>query len=831
MQAPALPECPDTVWLELAGIGRWWWHLPTGTEYHDDGWHRLLGLAPQPGATDVAPWLARLHPDDRAEVDARLRDVSSPGFGDRYEAIFRLRHADGDYRWIWSRGRVLSRTALGGPEWLAGTHLDISKQMGALHDLQRDENWLAVFDKLAQGFRFVTVYDRHGLGTRVECISDGAHALLGLPPERLREDVGHLRDRMPPEDRRQVERTIARTIAARSPLLHLDYRVRTPDDPLRPVHWLRALATGEYLPDGSSRWYGYALDVTDLVDQVERQQAALRDLEATLSASPDIWFELDADGRYVRVSAPDPSRLAVPAAQLIGKTPHEALPPPLAGRIVDALQRVAATRATQSLQYPLELDGEVRHFETRIAPRYAGERLLGYVALARDITETVLARTAREHALLHDPLTGLWNRAGFLDGGVTRWIDRHRGCRDAHCVLLMLDIDGLRQLNHALGTAVGDDLIKAVAQRLAASADDCVIGRVGGDELAALCHVRFAAGSAAPADVRAARWVSLLQQALAAPIRLGNLDYRPSLTVGWTMLPCSEGINLPLVRDALVQVEESLYAAKRQGPGRLERFDAQRFAAGRHRHLLAQALSGALSNRELWLAYQPIVDSHGTPIGCEALLRWRSPLHGEVPPMEFIGLAEQSRAIIAIGRWALRQACAQAAGAAPPPGAAPAYVAVNVSPLQFMQPDFEDDVCRALLDSGLPAHRLRLEVTESLLIDDLPAVAAKMQRLAELGVRFALDDFGTGYSNLLQLRSLPLDTIKIDRSFTRDLFTDENDALIVRSIVELAHRLHLRVVAEGVETAAQVEWLTDCGCDALQGYWFGRPGPWGHGDP
>lgn len=693
-------------------------------------------------------------------------------------------------------------------------------------DLDSIRHWIEIFDRLAKGFRFVTSYDRSGTQAHVEYVSEGIQALLGVPATRVMEHVDHLRVRMRPEDRVTLERNIADTIRAGRPLMQLDYRILTPEDAERPEHWLRAMAIGEYQPDGTSRWTGYALDITDLVVQFEQLQSALRDLQATLAASPDIWFEMDAEGRFTRVSTPDPTRLAVPAEQLVGQSVQDVLPRELAERVQATLRRAAARREPQSLQYRLEVGGQLRDFETRIAPRLSGDRVLGYVALARDITEALQGQAIREHALLHDVLTGVWNRTGFLEGGAARWIERLRPSADAPRLLLMLDIDGLRQLNHALGTNVGDDLIKALTQRLLAHLNNGVVGRVGSDELAVLVTLAPDSARGAHPDMDAAEWVEALQRMLSEPIRLGSLDYRPSLTVGWTLLPEGPALGVATVRDALLQVEESLYAAKRQGPGRLERFDPQRFAATRYRHLLAQALSSALTGRELWLAYQPIVDIRGTPIGYEALMRWRSPVHGDVPPGEFIDLAEKSRAIIAMGRWVLREACAQAARASAAPGGPLPYVAINVSPLQFVQPDFEEDIRRALADTGLAPDRLRLEVTESLLIEDLHAVAGKMERLSATGVRFALDDFGTGYSNLLQLRSLPLDTLKIDRSFIRDLFSDENDALIVQSLIELAHRLRLYVVAEGVETDAQADWLRQSGCDALQGYRFGRPGVW-----
>ncbi|MGQ9723795.1 MAG: putative bifunctional diguanylate cyclase/phosphodiesterase [Tepidimonas sp.] len=327
-------------------------------------------------------------------------------------------------------------------------------------------------------------------------------------------------------------------------------------------------------------------------------------------------------------------------------------------------------------------------------------------------------------------------------------------------------------------------------------------------------------------------WVEQLQRGLSVPFFIDNLRYEPSVTLGWTRawLPATNDFST-LLSSLLHQVESTMYTAKRRGRGSIERFDADRFAAQLQRQALARALPTALSQREFWLAFQPIVDPQTATLGYEALLRWRSSRFGEVSPADFIPLAEQSRAILGIGRWVLHEACSTMAQLVARQPAKACYVAVNVSAMQFLQPEFELDVQRALSASGLSADRLCLEVTESLLAEDLQIVSSKMQRLADQGVRFALDDFGTGYSNLLQLRTLPLDTLKIDRSFTRDILEDHEDALLVRSIIELAHRLHLQVVAEGVETSHQAAWLAEHHCDAMQGFYYGRPAPLLGGPP
>ncbi|MCX7662423.1 MAG: EAL domain-containing protein [Tepidimonas fonticaldi] len=805
-------------WLALAAAGRWWWHLPTGTEYHDAQWYRLLGLpvTDTPGRYD--DWLSRLHPEDAGHALRRVRAAIDAADDQPYDTLFRMRHADGGWRWMHSRGRVV-RTPDGTAEWLVGLHTDVTQAMQAVEDLQRAQHWLEDVDALFGGFRFVTWYDRLGQPLRVEYISPGVEALIGVPPDDIMQDIQRFRAHVAPQDLRTLGDTIAHAIRQRAPRFFLRYRLHHGQDPAR-WRWVQAAATGEYFADGRSRWTGVALDITDWMLAQEHLQNTSEQLQATLATLPDLWFDFDAQGRYVRLHAADPSLMVRPAEELIGKKASDVLPANVAGRIEQALRLAERSAQVQSVAYALELPIGLRHFEARIAPRFRDGSPAGFVAVVRDITHSVHAQQLRERDLTHDRLTGLLNRSGFNLDAARQWWTAHRG--PATTLLLLIDIDGLRSLNHAVGTGVGDTLLQQLAARLQQRLPHALCARIGGDEFAVLCQV--------PDGAACAPWLSDLHAALSEPLQLGQIPYRPSLTMGWVPLDGSDGAWLGQFERALVQVEESLRAAKRHGPGRLEGFDADRFDADRLRHRIGLALPLAIPRAELRLLYQPIVDASGRAQGYEALLRWHSSEFGFVPPADFIPLAEASRTIIPIGAWALQQACRECHDA-PAPHLEPVYVCVNVSALQFRQPDFEDTVHAALRASGLPPERLRLEVTESLLIDDLPAVAAKMQRLAQLGVRFALDDFGTGYSNLLQLRSLPLDTIKIDRSFIRDLFTDDNDALIVRSIIELAHRLNLRVVAEGVETAAQAEWLITHGCDALQGYWFGRPGPWGQTTP
>jgi len=279
------------------------------------------------------------------------------------------------------------------------------------------------------------------------------------------------------------------------------------------------------------------------------------------------------------------------------------------------------------------------------------------------------------------------------------------------------------------------------------------------------------------------------------------------------------------VDELLKKADIALYQAKDGGRNTLRFFDAAMQAAVLARAARLADLSRGLAANEFVLYYQAQVNRHDAITGVEALVRWQHPTRGLVPPIEFIALAEESKLILPLGQWVLVQACTQVQAWADNPRTAHWTMAVNVSALQFVQPDFVERVESALQSTGANPCRLKLELTESMLVSDVPGVIAKMKHIKALGVRFSLDDFGTGYSSLSYLKLLPLDQLKIDQSFVRDLLTDPNDKAIAHAVIALGHSLGLQVIAEGVETPEQRHMLADLHCDAFQGYLFGKPVP------
>ncbi|SCX58165.1 diguanylate cyclase (GGDEF) domain-containing protein [Klenkia marina] len=412
-----------------------------------------------------------------------------------------------------------------------------------------------------------------------------------------------------------------------------------------------------------------------------------------------------------------------------------------------------------------------------------------------------------EHGARTDPLTGLGNRRRLAEATVGLL----RG--DGPLSVLFLDLDGFKAVNDGRGHAIGDALLVEVADRLRAGvrSDDLVV-RLGGDEFAVLVP--------GPAS-HAAEVAHRLQAAVRFPVQLGGRPVSVTTSVGIA------GTGTAGRRDAdllLRNADLAMYQAKAAGRDKVVTFAPGMAEAATDRAALAEDLTAAMaSGDQLSVHYQPVVAlPDGQVHGYEALVRWRHPTRGPIAPLQFVPLAEQTGAISALGTWVLRRAAQDAVrGLGEEVG--PSRVAVNVSAVQLADPEFVQTVRDALADSGLPAQRLVLEVTESLLADDLDTVSGRLQELRDLGVRIAIDDFGTGYSSLSYLRRLPADIVKIDRSFVADLYRGGAATTLVASIVELSRSLSLDVVAEGVETQAQQATLVELGCTFAQGYLFGRP--------
>jgi len=503
------------------------------------------------------------------------------------------------------------------------------------------------------------------------------------------------------------------------------------------------------------------------------------------------------------------------ALGLVGTSLLDLLAPNEVPRARAFLDGLVSGGSTGPVEWCFQLpNGIGRNLETIATNLLDDPDVHGIVLNSRDVSERKALEEQLVHRAFHDGLTGLANRALFYDRIVHA---QARTDRDGgQLAVLFVDLDDFKTVNDSLGHTAGDLLLVAFAQRLqsALRATDTV-ARFGGDEFAILVEdVPDLAAAITLAEVCLAGCV--------APFELGVQDVFVRISIGVTMSRPGQQPD-ELLREADV----ALYAAKANGKGRLEIFDSAMDARARERLQTEIELRRALSQGELRVYYQPIVSLADRSIsGVEALARWQHPRRGLVSPVDFIPLAEETGLIVPIGQWVLEQACSQVRKWRDQnPALRSLVVSVNLSARQFHTPDFVLEIMRAVNEADLEPSALKLEITESTVMQDPEAAATTLRQLKALGFQLAIDDFGTGYSSLSYLKRFPVDTLKIDRSFVDGLGADMQDTAIVRSVVDLAQALDVTVTGEGIETDAQEAELRSLGCDGGQGFLFARPLP------
>ena len=461
--------------------------------------------------------------------------------------------------------------------------------------------------------------------------------------------------------------------------------------------------------------------------------------------------------------------------------------------------------------------GEYRWVLDQCTPRYDSEgAFIGYVGHCLDISAAKRAEAEIQHLAYHDALSGLPNRALFRDRLTQSLASARRSRRFG--ALMFVDLDQFKRLNDVYGHALGDAVLKEVSSRLAFYLrQGDTVARLGGDEFVVLLPDMAVEPDGAAALALAV--AEKIRVALESPVHIEGQVYTTTASIGITVFPK----NSESVDDLMREADIAMYRAKEDGRNAISYFERDMQDAVTQRYALEQELREAVRQQSFELHLQSQVDGTGKIMGAEALVRWRHPTRGLVSPATFIPLAEESRLIIPLGEWVLRESCVviaqlDAAGHS-------LRISVNVSPRQFQQPNFVVRVKDILAETGADPARLVLEITEGLLVEHMLDTMGRMAELAALGIRFSIDDFGTGYSSLAYLKRLPLFELKIDKSFVQDIPFDPNDVALVETILAMAHHLHFEVVAEGVETQAQFEFLKNQGCGRFQGYYFHRPQP------
>ncbi|MDD5320270.1 MAG: EAL domain-containing protein [Methylococcales bacterium] len=678
-------------------------------------------------------------------------------------------------------------------------------------DLRLSHNKLSAseqqFRKLVQT-QSAIVWRADPVTCRFLFVSDEAESILGYPVERWLNEVDFW-----PQHIHEDDRETALAYCAEETRNHrnhdFEYRMIAADG--RCV-WLRDYVNLTVDNGKVTEMFGFMIDITEQ-KQAEEQ---LR-LAATTFESQQGILITDKDFRILQVNKAFTEITGYSQEKVLGKNPRILS----SGRhdkayFEDFWQQLTTNGRFEGEVLNRRENGEIYpEWQTITAVKNDKGEVSHYVSVFTDITEKKETESRIHNMAFYDPLTRLPNRRLLLDR-----FDQELAIAKRHGqtgAVIFLDLDHFKLLNDSQGHLIGDELLIQVANRLSSVLrEEDTPARLGGDEFVVLLHAN--SESLTTVADHALIVAEKIKAILNKPFMLNQYQHQISCSMGIALFPDNDE-NPDVI---LQQADTAMYRSKASGRNAICFFHPSMQEAADLRFNLEQDLRAAIEHGRFILFYQPQVDSKGVVLGAEALIRWEHLVKGMLLPMDFIPVAEESSLILAIGRWVLLEACSQIK-AWQNTGLNPSHVSVNVSSRQFRQQDFVEQVKYAIDSSGIAAHLLGIELTESVMIADINDTVAKMKALKALGISIAVDDFGTGYSSLMYLKQLPIDILKIDYGFVRDILTDANDAVIVETIISMAQHLDLHVIAEGVETAEQLAFLKQRGCLVFQGYYFSRP--------
>lgn len=799
----------------LAGLSSgeavWDWDLIADSMFLSPGFRDHLGLEPDGVTTGPRDWFGRVHPDDLQWLEATLRPRQDEA-GRRFVIEHRVRNGRGDWTWLLVRGAAIAGTD-GTVTRLIGTASDITERKEAEDRLRISEERLA----LAAAATNDGLYD-WDLRTDRIYYAPRWWALIGLTAEGVGDGPEEWLNRVHPEDLIWLQATLDAQISAAGKPFQIEYRI---------LHarggWRWMLCRGIAVLDGQGepvRLVGSQSDITDRkVAEEQLRMSEERYALAAQGANDGLWDWRIAEGE-VYYSPRWSDMLGLPGGEWVGTMENWFA-------LVHASDLPGLRAAFQ-----LHLSGGIDHLEHEARVRHDSgaemwvlirgvairDELGDAIRMAGSMTDITARKRAEQQVLFdafHDGLTGLPNRSLLMDR-INQTIDRRRRPDDPPCAVILFDLDHFKTINDSLGPNTGDEVLRILAKRLEAQ-------RRAGDTIARVSADEFGVLMDGVVDVKAALTAAhRLALAIAEPVPLHSGE-EVVLTVsgGIAMSHTGYAQAADMMRDASL----AMFRAKGAGRNRVEVFDDALRARAMSRLRTEADLRLAADRHQLMLHYQPIVRlADQTVAGYEALIRWQHPERGLISPADFVPLAEDTGLILQIGRWAMQEAAEQLARwqRAHDSGL---FMSVNVSGRQMLDDDIVDTVRDVLTRTRIAPGTLKLEITESLLMDDPSRVVPMMQQIRDLGVSLSLDDFGTGYSSLSYLHRYPVNSLKIDRAFIKGAGSGDRREEIPRIILLLAKNLDLDVVAEGIENPAEVTFLRSLECRYGQGYYFSRPVP------
>ncbi len=791
--------------LDATSNGLWDWDLTTGVVYRSDQLLKITGYAPEDDTQDFEFFKRTIHPHDLSYALQMIDDYRQ-GKSERIEFNYRLITQSGfTGTWVTARGRAVARDSMGRPTRIVGTLTDITQSKKLYAELlDREKRLSRVIDGSDQG------YWDWNIQTNSLDVSPRWASMLGYSLEEMDIANGRFAQYVHPEDFVSVMQTVQQHIEGKLPRLEAEIRCLT-----KSGEWTWILTRGRVV-----EWdaHGNALMVsgthTDIAER-KRQELAQRDAATVFEHSYEGIMVVNPTGLITRVNPAFTRITGYAAHEVIGQSPRMLSSGRQEPHFYEEMYHSLATHRFWTGEiWNRRKDGQIYAELLSISAVMDNrDAVAHYVGIFSDISQIKAHEAELDRVAHYDPLTGTPNRRLLSDRLLQSIIraDRHQKT----LAVCYLDLDGFKEVNDRYGHKVGDDLLIGIANSLKhVLRSDDTLSRLGGDEFVLLLY-----------DIGTPEECSLILErilnVIKTPITSDAAVLSITGSIGVSLYPQDHSDSDTLLRHA----DQAMYQAKETGKNRFHLFDPDSDHKAQQHRRMVDRLHVALQNREFCLFYQPKVDLRsGAIVGLEALIRWQHPEQGLLSPAAFLPHVDGSTVDHPLGQWVIASALEQAARWQQQ--GRPLKVSVNVSAHHLLHPDFLDDLRGALArHPGLPADFLELEVLESVSISDMEHTARVLEECHRIGVKLALDDFGTGYSSLTYLRRLPVDTLKIDQSFVRDMLTDLEDHGIVEAVIRMARAFDRAVIAEGVETLAHGTALLQMGCHLVQGYGIARPMP------